>query len=489
MGCGDFARRATGALVALLWAGLPACSFDPSGASGIGAQQDPDAAPGTSDGATPDATQVIECEAGEVLCGSHSIETCNDTGDGYVAGSSVVCPLSCEPGGGTPYCTAPSNIPEADAIACNGDHALTPGAGTTVTIRLVNTVERIECDPDCGGDETVIDSVGVIDQAGSEVAWFCLSSVSIPSGVNVVMSPSVKRSLAFLVDGNVNIAGSIAVNGRAAVADPAGTTTAAGQGGPGGFTGGAVADVGGDGKDGGGACPGSAGSIQNGDGAQAGSGGGGAGYAAAGGDGGGGKSNGTGGDDNDGTIVDGGQGGDADCADIELIPLIGGSGGASGGDASCAVACGWPGGGGGGALQISARGDLSVSGAINASGGAGGSHIIGEFGAGGAGGGGAGGAVLLEGSRLLLAGASIVVLGGSGGAAGAGAGGAGGGIGVQAGMLTGESVGTVPDDNEGGAGGGGAAGLVRLNAATAPSCGGLTTPTAACSAGVLADAN
>src|SRR5690349_2071650 len=282
VGRGGIARRATGVFFALLWAGVPACSFDPSAASGGGGERDPDAAPGTPDGATPDATQIIECESGEVLCAGNAIETCNESGDGYVSGSRVVCPLSCEPGGGTPYCTAPSNIPEADAIACDGDHALTPNPGTTVTIRLMSTVERIECDPDCGGDETVIDSAGVIDQSGTEVAWFCLSSMSIPADVNVVVGSSVRRSLAFLVDGNVNIAGTIAVSGRAAVADPAGTTTAEGQGGPGGVAGGAVADVNGDGKEGSGGCPGEAGKIHDGGGGQAGSAGGGGGYAAAG---------------------------------------------------------------------------------------------------------------------------------------------------------------------------------------------------------------
>lgn len=465
-----------------------ACSFDPTGARGGGVGPGDDGGM-TGDGGPIDATPGVECTAGERLCAGHAIETCNEAGDGYVAAEREVCPLSCEPGGGDdPFCTAPSNIAAAEAAACDGGSTLAPTSGT-VTIRSLGDVEVIECDPDCGGDESMIERAGIVEQGATDIAWFCLSEVSLPAGVNIVVSTSVTRSIAFLVDGNVSIDGTVAIQGRAGVAgDGDITASALGRGGPGGFDGGAPTAVDADGNAGRGACGGEPGQIASGNGGPAGSGGGGGGHAAVGGDGGDGKSNGSGGDEDDGTVIAGGAGGSAACAAPALTPLLGGAGGGSGGDGGdCGAACGWPGGGGGGALQISARGDLSITGSVAAGGGAGAQMVLPvNFARGGAGGGGAGGSVLLEASRLLLADALISVVGGRGGSAGAGPGGDGGGVGLEVNMLTGQSVGQTPEDGQGGAGGGGAAGRVRLNAVNEPTCGAIVLPPVACSSGLLA---
>ena len=84
-------------------------------------------------------------------------------------------------------------------------------------------------------------------------------------------------------------------------------------------------------------------------------------------------------------------------------------GGASGGNGNMGR-----GGGGGGAIQLSARGRLTVSGFVVATGGAG------EGGPGGrsAGGGGSGGMILVEATELMLNPGSLVVRGGGGGGAG-----------------------------------------------------------------------
>jgi hypothetical protein len=94
----------------------------------------------------------------------------------------------------------------------------------------------------------------------------------------------------------------------------------------------------------------------------------------------------------------------------DIVPLYGGclGGQVFHGDGSDPV-----GGGGGGAVQISAAGTLTVSGAVRANGGVGAEGSCGNE-AGGAGGG-SGGAILLEGTAVSTSGATITANGGDGG--------------------------------------------------------------------------
>ena len=119
----------------------------------------------------------------------------------------------------------------------------------------------------------------------------------------------------------------------------------------------------------------------------------------------------------DGGDLGGGKGGRAGNPEIDvaLVPILPGCPGAAGGTGNTAT--GGSGGLGGGALQISTRGALMVSGQIRASGAGGvGSTAT----APGAGGGGSGGAILLEGLTVTLAsGAFLCANGGGGGASGA----------------------------------------------------------------------
>ena len=111
----------------------------------------------------------------------------------------------------------------------------------------------------------------------------------------------------------------------------------------------------------------------------------------------------------------GGSGGPAR-GDEELRVLIGGCAGASGGKGKD-VAGGRPG-AGGGALQLSASGDVVIAGIVSASGGGGGGGGSG----GGGGGGGSGGAVLVESARLVLHATARVTANGGAGGEGGGAG-------------------------------------------------------------------
>jgi hypothetical protein len=160
----------------------------------------------------------------------------------------------------------------------------------------------------------------------------------------------------------------------------------------------------------------------------------------------------------------------------ELLPLRGGCAGGAGG--SGAAGSGGTGGDGGGAVQISARGSLTIGGAVRV-GGAGATG--GSPGRGGAGGGGSGGAVLLEAEAVTIAAPATLCANGGGGGEGADttrAGAAGqdascsertrapGGRGLTGGGDGGEGGNLASEDGGGGAsgragtGGGGAGGSV-----------------------------
>jgi hypothetical protein len=195
--------------------------------------------------------------------------------------------------------------------------------------------------------------------------------------------------------------------------------------------------------------------------------------------------------------------------DASLVPLVGGmSGEASGGNA----------GGGGGALQISARESIQITGTIHAGGGGGGGGASAESIAGG-GGGGSGGAVLLEAQTVIVDGKILANGGGGGGgggetrggtdgwsagtrtdpvdAASGGSGDSGGGCalyGTTSGGWGGTGARGVaaateggPSDSVsgcfnyafvGGGGGGGGVGRIRINTKTGCQCGGTISPSA-----------
>jgi hypothetical protein len=368
-----------------------------------------------------------------------------------------ICDFTCVAG----TCVEPSNVQAVDVASCAASAPrLAPTSGT-VTVTAPGGQTKITCSDGCGD---ALDEILATKIAGTPgLAWFCLASIDLPSGVTIGVpgSGGPREAIAFVVDGAVSIAGAVTFDGTSAI------QSAPGEGAPGADDGGGnAADGGGLGDpgdgDGGGAGGNVTGSANN----FAAGGGGGGGFGSSGGDGGGGQSP-------SGGTATGGTGGNS-FAEADLDPLVGGSGGGGGGDGSCGSACGWPGGGGGGALQISSRVSITMTGQLLARGGDG----FGFSGnAGGAGGGGAGGAFLLEAPSISVAG-TIVVDGGTGGPSGAGAGGV-GARGATAPVPGATAIGTT----QGGSGGGGAGGRVRIRAAS-PSCSNVS-PVAACTTASL----
>ena len=429
---------------------LGGCVFDPAGVS-------PGPGGGGDDASPPADAEPVVCAPGATVCAGRNLETCNAAGDGFVEEARVVCPLSCEE---DDHCTVASNIAIEDQLACDATApALVPDAGATVVVQGDGGVS-LECSS-CGGAPVTIAASGVIEQGDTDLAWFCLSAMLIVEGVDVTVASSLTSSLAFLVDGEVVVAGSLNAGGGNA------TASAAGSGGPGGGAGGPVALA--NGVSGNGPCFGGGGTRAGGP-ADHGSGGGaGGGHLGGGGDGGDGRN-----PSNDAT-GGGGQGGASGCGVESLIPLVGGGGGGSGSDGSCSGVCGWPGGGGGGGVQISSRVGVQVDGTIEASGGNGFGSLEGTQSRGGAGGGGAGGAILLEGAAIAIAG-TLRVDGGDGGQSGGGGGAAGAGDAEMNGA-------DAADGNaagEGGPGGGGGGGRIRLNTLANVMCPDVSTPRGSC---------
>lgn len=129
------------------------------------------------------------------------------------------------------------------------------------------------------------------------------------------------------------------------------------------------------------------------------------------------------------------------------------------------------GGGGGGAVQLSARGRLTVSGFVVATGGAGEGGPAGRSG----GGGGSGGMILVEGTELVLNPGSLVVRGGGGGGAGcsqtgASAEGTHGENGISG--TAGGTGGECSSENEGGDGGSASSATAAAAGAGAPNVNG-----------------
>lgn len=426
-----------------------ACSFSthPSALSGDDGGSD------ASVDAPPDGLPAT-CTPDDVACDGRVRKVCGTSGM-WDPALDTTCDFTCSAGA----CVVASNVAIDDVAGCGSTApALAPPPGATVTLSAAGG-DHIDCMPDCGNGVTRIDRSAVADG----LAWFCLASIDLPGDVTLGLPATggPAESIAFIVDGAVDIAGQIDLDGGSAS-----SATAGGVGAPGAFDGANLTSS--DNADGQGPCKGKGGHHSGTSDHWIGGGGGGGGLLTAGAAGGGGECT-----HSDHTAT-GGDASTASCGTPELIPLVGGSGGGAGGDATTGVSHGWAGGGGGGALQISSRVSISVTGAIHARGGDG----YGEMSVDGGGGGGAGGAILLEAPALSLSG-MLIVDGGNGGPSGSGP----GGNGATGGNLATGGA-SFAQAGQGGSGGGGGAGLIRLNAVNA-TCGGGVSPTAACTTGAL----
>ena len=433
---------------------LGACSFSARTSQQSGDAAVVDTATGGMEGLP------LTCTPNETACDGRVRKVCGANGM-WDPTLDTTCDFTCSQGS----CVVASNIAIADVAMCGSNApVLAPPPGATVTLATDGTT-HLECSPDCGNGVTRIDRTNVITNVQPNVAWFCLSQLSITADVAVTADPQspATSALVFIVDGPVTIAGSFAADGATATSAVPG-----GKGGPGGFAGSDL--TGSSNSDGHGPCAGKGGDHDGPTFADhwIGGGGGGGGNATAGANGGSGK------------CVNGDHTGNprgassAGCSVASLIPLVGGSGGGAGGDATVNVQQGWAGGGGGGAIEIASRVSITITGALTSRGGAG----YGENSVDGGGGGGAGGSLLLEAPSLSLSG-MLVVDGGAGGSSGAGAGGTGASNAVPA--ATGKSFAA---DGQGGSGGGGGAGRIRLNAGNA-ACPATVSPAGSCSTGVL----
>ena len=410
---------------------------------------------GTCQGVMPDGGMDVQldvpmidasCDPTLRQCIGDELQTCVD---GRVV--ATTCELGC--GGDPPDCMQliPSNVGTmVDFAEGPGDVVVADDTWLfeTETGEIRNDGDEVVRPAGEGADADTgiyFATLPAVDDAPA-MGVFVMSSLSVPAGRTLAGTGT--HSLVLLVNGDVDIAGTVFVGARRALArrSPGG-----GEGAPGGVTGSSSA---GEGPGGGG---GGAGSPDGG--------------------GGGGGLGSTGGDGGPATP---GVGGPV-VGNISLVPLVAGSGGGSGG------APGGDGGDGAGALQISARGTIQVGGTIDACGAGGmGGRIqrttdmtTGEvtIATGGGGGGGSGGSVLLEAHAVMIDG-TVAANGGAGGqgsfqdesqvdgadgdpdvvpapsTGGNNAGGAGSGLdGVAGDGLT---------DNEGGGGGGGA-GRIRIN--------------------------
>jgi hypothetical protein len=428
---------------ALLWSALGSvfggCIFDPSGAQTAfdghvdhtEAGTNPDAGP--LDGELPDAGAT--CQNGQLRCENGILERC----DGGQWQTEQDCLMGCSPQETRCAKLNPSNAEPDLMEAGNADLQFNreivfdtdtgqvhEPAGTEIRpagTGVINDIRYLRDDANCNG-------LGV----------FALRSLDVGSAGTLRAQGT--RGLVLLVNGPVTIHGRITASAHhlepGAGGYPGGPRGQPGQGAGGGQPGNYYENISDSGAGGGG-------------------------HVAAGGRGG------------DAGEAEAGGGG-AECGAENLVPLCGGSGGGGQWGPDFADR-GSEGGAGGGAVQISASGEISVpsGGVIDVCGGGGsGGHP------GGGGGGGAGGAILLEGPEVRIDG-ELLSNGGGGGSGGyepdgapgqdgieGGAGGpaptlggAGGAGGAQAMPQGGAGI----DHANNGGGGGGAAGIIRLNTA------------------------
>ena len=403
---------------------------------------------------TPDSAPPDMCTAGAPQCFGHAIETCNATGTGFDPDKRVACPLTCV-GGTTPECVAATNIPATDQATCNADGtapALSPPTGATVRFDEAG----ITCTPSCGAVATIARTTG------TPHSFYCLSSITIPANVTFEIGDATS-AITLFATGDVSIASDLAFDGGDATAsiDANAGNDLPGQGGPGGFRGGALANQNMNGNAGLGPCPGQPGAGQGSDGQRDGGGGGGAANNGDGGAGGNGQNQ-----NQTATGGDGGSGGTT-CSpeDGKMSPFVGGSGGGGGADGACGPndPCGWPGGGGGGALHVVSRTKIEGTGTLSASGGNGAGIAVAT---GGGSGGGAGGFLLLEAPTIGYSGVLRV----DGGDGGRGSVLPNGGAGATGGDQNGGDATDSNVDDTSGPGGGGGGGRIRINAMTGASC-------------------
>jgi hypothetical protein len=377
--------------------------------------------------------------------------------DGGCAGTAVRCEARecqvptgrCEADGGCRFAALDAGTPCAAGGVCNGSGGcipMWPYAPSNFTLTQVPTLPDAGVVLDCG--ETIIDTGGASPTVTNWCAgqpMFGWTVVAQDGGVDALLMSF--RDLDVMADAGLTIRGDrpaiIAAAGRVRVLG--GVTVEAG----------AQACTG----DGRGGTP-----------ASGNGGAGGGGFGTAGGAG--------------GTGSTAGAPGGRTAGSADLRPLRGGCPGGVGGDSSNREAAG------GGALQVSATGDVVVSGFIAApgQGGSGGGFYAGGNGAG------SGGAVLLEALQVVLVGAGAVTAnGGGGGKGGALLAGADGPPGAKwtdepargatqgnlAGGIGGDgAAGTLPATAggagtlaAGGGGGGGGAGRIRVNVALGCSIG------------------
>ncbi|MEO6771500.1 MAG: hypothetical protein ABI467_00570 [Kofleriaceae bacterium] len=414
----------------------------------------------------PDAAGMLDalaetCTPAMTACDGRVVKTCGDD-QHWNPSLDRVCDFTCDRGA----CVAASNVPLADVAACDGTAPLlAPPPGAVVTISASGGT-HLDCSPNCGAlGVTRIDAAMHYTTPAPGLSLFCLAKVALTGStqLGIASGGGPPEAIALVVDDTVEIGAVVAFDGGAA-----GSGSAGGRAGPGGYAGAPLSSD--DGLDGQGPCHGKGGSN---DGPSvfgsdfSGGGGGGGGNATVGGFGG------------DGSCVDGdhhGLGGDDGgvCGTASLVPLVGGSGGGGGGDATINGPYGYAGGGGGGALQISARRSITISGTVSARGGAG----FGTSSIDGGGGGGAGGGLLFEAPMIAITG-QLVVDGGNGGISGSGPGGAGASaLSVAASGLS------YAANGQGGSGGGGGGGRIRLVGDNATCTSGVS-PATSCSTSAL----
>jgi hypothetical protein len=356
---------------------------------------------------------------------------------------------------------APSNIPAGTTLAPCGELALTASAGVNTT-----TCETTSLSPTCKG--TVVSQA----KGGSKVCVIRARRLDIPKGDTLTVAGD--KPLVLVLEGDSSVDGTLSGAASGAKPGPGGgagapfVSTAKGYepqtgGGPGG--GGTCTCDQHDKDD----CAGGAG-----------------GYGSKGADGG---------------VEDEGNGGctpppvgGSTYGNKSLVPLQGGSGGASGRNTEGSAGKPGIGGGGGGAIQLSVQGTLTVSGVINMGGGGGGhSNDDQQQWPGGAGGGGSGGTVLLEAVEILGVG-TVACNGGGGGGGGThnekgkdgqdgqpGVTPAKGAPGVQDGKSGGDGAAGTTAPTVGGSGmdapGGGGGGLGRIRLNWCQTCAGVSAPT------------
>jgi hypothetical protein len=327
-----------------------------------------------------------ECESGDVACNGSQIQRC-ENGQWL---PDEACPLGCNETGTACARLVASNLDD--------DGELLHTAERAVTVSASLAVDTDSCGADAFGP-TVANRV-VPQSGGPEGCVYAFSTFSVAAGVEVRVVGG--RPLVLLVAEDATIAGTIDVAAR-------GT-----QPGPGGGAGGEP-DSAGEGCGGGGGGNSTACHV---DGTSADTGGSGGGHGGRGGAAGISLYSLSWGGDSCSVVADEVAGG-ATCGPATLVPLTGGSGGGGGAteqdlhDTYVRDRPGGRGGAGGGALQISAAGQVTVTstGRLLAGGGGGGE---GRHDAGG-GGGGAGGSILLEGVQVNIQG-TVAANGGGGGA-------------------------------------------------------------------------